>query len=266
MKAEMGSSTKPILAILVIAALSVAFWMLALGPKREQADELSKQVTQLSSTLESTRGEILVATAAKRSFPADYRQLVTLGQAVPEGDETASLLVELEGIAADTGVKFNGIQLSSEGGGESAGTSSAGASGTPIPPTEVAASLLPLGATVGSAGLAVMPYNLDFNGDFFAVANFIKKVDSLVKPKSTAIAVDGRLMTIDGFSLSADTERGFPHLTASFSVTTYLTPPEQGTSAGAIPSEPSAAIPSAAAAPAATAENASSSSETVSAR
>jgi len=262
----MGSSTRPIIAVFVIVALAIAFWVLALGPKREQADELGQQATQLTSSLETARGELVVAAAAKHAFPADYRQLVTLGQAVPNNDETASLLVELEQIAKETGVEFNSIQLGGEGEAAAAPVASSTSSTAPIPPTEVAASVMPLGAAVGSAGLAVMPYDIDFSGDFFQIADFISKVDSLVKPGRSKIAVDGRLMTIDGFSLSADTQRGFPHLNAAFSVTTYLTPPEQGVTAGATPSAPPATAPGAAAAPAPASEPASSTSETVSAR
>ena len=262
-----SSSTRPIVAVLVIAALAVAFWVLALGPKREEADELSQQVTQLTSTLATARSEVVTATAAKRAFPADYRQLVTLGQAAPSGDETASLLVELEHIATATGVKFNSIQLCESAGESAAASTPVPSTGTAtIPPTEVAASLLPLGASIGTAGLAVMPYSLDFSGDFFEIADFIKKIDGLVKPTDSTIAVDGRLMTIDGFSLSADTKLGFPQLNASFSVTTYLTPPELGVTAGATPSEPAPATPSAATAPTPAAEMASSTSEAVSAR
>ncbi len=280
----MGSSTRLIVSILAIAAMAIAFWVLALGPKRQQADELGQQVNQLSTTLEVAQSEVTEATAAQHSFPADYQQLVVLGQAVPAGDETASLLVELEQIADSSGVKFNSIQL--EGSGEesapaavapapsaatpetSSGSSGAEPAAATVPPTEVAASLLPLGASIGPAGLAVMPYSLDFSGDFFNIADFVKKIDALVHPGSSQVAVDGRLMTIGGFSLSADANRGFPYLDASFSVTTYLTPPSQGVTAGATPSAPavSTATPTAVTTPAPAAETSSTSPETVSAR
>ncbi len=190
------------------------------------------------------------AIAAKREFPTDYHQLVVLGKAVPASDETASLLVELNQIARNSKVKFNSIQLNS-GGGESEArprrrpprrrrsAPSAVPAAATIPPTEVAAALLPLGATIGPAGLAVMPYNLTFSGSFFHVADFIKGIDSLVHT-GKEVAVDGRLVTVNGFSLNADPKLGFPHLNATFSVTTYLTPPSQGVTAGATPSAPSA--------------------------
>jgi Tfp pilus assembly protein PilO len=278
------SSPRIIVSIVAVAAIAIAFWMLALGPKREEASELGQQVKQLNTAIEQDQSEVAAATAAQHSFPADYRQLVTLGQAVPVSDETSSLLVELDQIAAESKVKFDSIQLdgSSESSSApvpapapapaapaapSAGSSSAVPAAATVPPTEVAASLLPLGASIGSAGLAVMPYSLSFRGSFFNIADFIKRIDSLVKPGASTVAVDGRLVTINSFSLGPDPEQGFPYLDASLSVTTYLTPPSQGVTAGATPTAPapSTATPAASEAPAA-GTPASSSSQTVSAR
>jgi hypothetical protein len=120
------------------------------------------------------------------------------------------------------------------------------ATGAPIAavPTEASAAALPIGATVGSAGLGVMPYDLTFRGTFFEVADFIAGLDALVKTKGGVLDADGRLVTIDGFSLEADDEVGFPELKGTFAVTTYLTPPGQGVTAGATPAAPApAAVP-----------------------
>ena len=73
----------------------------------------------------------------------------------------------------------------------------------------MAASTLPLGAAIGPAGLAVMPYELTFTGDFFRVADFIEGLDSLVETTNAKVGVDGRLITIDGFSLDADSSWAF---------------------------------------------------------
>ena len=78
----MSSSNRLIVSILVVAALAIAFWMLALSPKREEADELSGQVSQLQTSLAEAQAKVTEAAAAKREFPTDYRQLVVLGKAV----------------------------------------------------------------------------------------------------------------------------------------------------------------------------------------
>ncbi len=46
-----------------------------------------------------------------------------------------------------------------------------------------------------------MPYDMIFTGSFFHIADFIQGIDSLVQTENPELAVDGRLMTINGFSL-----------------------------------------------------------------
>ncbi len=248
--ATMGKSSGPtIVAMIVVVALAVAFWMLLLSPKRDEASKLGEQVEQAESSLAQHQEEAADAEAARKRFPVDYQKLVVLGKAVPGGDETASLLVQLNGISHRAKTEFQDISLGAEGSGsgeEEAPAAPASASGTPVTPTEAAASLLPLGASIGPAGLAVMPYALTFRGDFFQIADFIHGLDSLVKSHGENVAVKGRLLTINGFTLNPEsvevegTGKGgsSPALTASFSVTTYVTPPGQGTTAGASPSSP----------------------------
>jgi Tfp pilus assembly protein PilO len=226
-------------AMLLIAALATAFWILALSPKREEASKLDAQVKQLEGSLTQHESEIVSSEEARKEFPLDYQRLVVLGTAVPGEDETASLLVQLNHVSDKAHVRFQTLTLEASGSeSESESGSLTSASGEPVSATEAAASLLPLGASVGPAGLAVMPYQLTFTGDFFKIADFIKGLDSLVKTTNEKVGVDGRLITINGFSLSEGSEAKFPALQATFSVTTYLTPPSEGTTAGASPEGP----------------------------
>lgn len=262
----MSTTNRLIVSILVIAVAAAAFWIMALSPKREEADKLGGEVEQLQVALAQSQAKATEAAAARREFPKDYSHLVVLGKAVPPSDDTSSLLVELNRIADRSRVSFESIQLGETGAAgavatapvptapvapeTSASSSSAVPAAATIPPTEAAAALMPLGAAVGPAGLATMPYDLSFRGDFFHIADFIEGIDSLVGTKDSKVAVDGRLLTLNGFALNADPVAGFPQLQATFSVTTYLTPPSQGVTAGATPTEPAPAIATPAAAPA----------------
>jgi Tfp pilus assembly protein PilO len=248
----MTSSNRVIVTALAIAALAVAFWMLLLGPKRDETSKLATKIETVKSSLTEHEAEVDEAIAARREFAADYQRLVVLGKAVPGDDDTSSLLVQLNRIARNAGVSFRTLALAKAEGAAAAPAPEAPAPAAPttegsaapasLPsPTEVAASTLPLGAAIGPAGLGVMPYSLTFDGDFFEIADFIKGLDSLVKTENANVAVDGRLITINGFSLTANPRFGFPALEASFSVTTYLTPPTQGVTAGATPTSPSTA-------------------------
>ena len=142
--------------------------------------------------------------------------------------------------------------------GESAGAAPASSSTTPAatPPaataTETAAATLPLGAAVGPAGLPIMPYDLAFTGGFFEIADFFASVDALVHTAGEDVGVRGRLLTVNGFSLTPvdDTGGGSdPPLNADVSVTSYVTPAEQGIVAGSTPVAPAPTTPPASATP-----------------
>ncbi len=96
-----------------------------------------------------------------------------------------------------------------------------------------------------------MPYDLEFSGDFFEIADFIALLDGQVGLKADGTpSVFGRLITIDEFTLDlgrsdASTPVGgaaaSPELQAEFSVTTFLTPASEGATAGATPAGPAPA-------------------------
>jgi Tfp pilus assembly protein PilO len=255
----MTSTNRVIVTALAVVVLAVAFWMALLGPKRQEASKLAGEVDEARASLAQHRSEVAQSIEARQEFAADYEDLVVLGKAVPGDDDTASLLVQLNGIAERAGVEFRNLKLGTVEEAEAVpapapapaapapeapSTERSGAEGAApaavVSPTEVSASTLPLGAAIGPAGLGVMPYSLTFDGQFFQIADFIEGLDSLVETQNSRVSVDGRLLTLNGFSLSAQPS-GFPALKATFSVTTYLTPPEQGVTAGATPSSPTTA-------------------------
>jgi Tfp pilus assembly protein PilO len=242
----MSSTNRVIVAMLAVAALAIAFWVLLLSPKRSEVTKLDGEVATQEEFLALHRSEVQKGLAAERDFPAEYQQLVVLGKAAPADSETASLLVQMNGIAEHAGVRFQTFNLVPAEGAVEAPVEAAAPeaeTGSYPSPTEVAASTLPLGASIGPAGLAVMPYTLEFKGNFFQLADFINGLDSQVKTNNAEVDVTGRLITINSFHLAGDSNVGFPKLEATFSVTTYLVPPAQGVTAGASPTSPEPSAP-----------------------
>jgi Tfp pilus assembly protein PilO len=119
-------------------------------------------------------------------------------------------------------------------------STTAAAPAAPAPATEAAAASLPIGAVVGTAGLPTLPYTLTFTGGFFGIADYISGVDDLVRlqDKSGNVEVQGRLMTIDGFTLTVQNPGSNPTLDSTFALTSYVTPSTQGLTAGASPTGP----------------------------
>jgi Tfp pilus assembly protein PilO len=273
-----------ILVSLVCVALIAGFYVLAIGPKRNEAASLKSDIDQLHATLAQAQQSVATGEAAQKSFGSDYRKLVVLGKAVPTDGDQASLLIQLQRLADRSGVGFQSIDLSDSSASSSAAapapttpapttpapatpapsgstaststptssttstssTSTAPAAAPTATATEATAAVLPIGASIGPAGLPVMPYELKFTGGFFQIADFMQKVDGMVHLRHGSVSVDGRLLTVDGFTLASQltdpaatgAAGASDTLTADLSVTTYLTPADQGITAGASPAGP----------------------------
>jgi Type II secretion system (T2SS), protein M len=243
-------SDRIIVTALAILGLLAAFWFLILAPKRNEASDLQTQVTDLQAQTTEAEASAAASEQAKTDFSSNYKRLITLGKAVPTDADTPGLLTELQVLSDKAGVDFQSISLSNSGGGAAATVAppATATTTTTAVPSEAAAALLPIGATVGPAGLPVMPYEMQFDGGFFQIADFFGLIDGMVYTNGKAVAADGRLLTIDGFNLTAG-PKGFPDLTAALQTTSYLTPAAQGITAGATPTGPD---PAAAAVPATT--------------
>jgi len=100
------------------------------------------------------------------------------------------------------------------------------------------------GSAPGAAptGLETVPLELEFQGNFFNLADFFHRVKRLVRVANNRIAVSGRLVTIENVKYTSDPEL-FPMLRAELNATIYLVPAAQGTAAGATPQGPSATTP-----------------------
>ena len=266
----MKGSDKAVVMGVIVAIVLAGFYFKVVSPKRQKASSLSTDITMLQSQIAEQQQVAQFAEDARQHFPAYYGRLVVLGKAVPADADTPSLLVQLNTLADRTGVKFNGLELSADSGSASTAapaapsttapsdgstpsdssststsTPTAGTT-TPTAATEATAANLPLGAAVGTAGLPVMPYDLTFEGSYFDVANFLKGIDDLVHMRGTGqVSADGRLLTVGGFSLALaenETPGPNPKLEVSLSVTSYVTPSDQGATAGASPSGPGSSL------------------------
>jgi hypothetical protein len=256
---------RTILFVIPLIGLAIAFYMLILAPKRNEAGELQKQVDSLNAQISSAEAEISTAETARDAFGDNYADIVKLGTAVPEDEDQATLIHDLDRMGTENSLSFQSFTLNADsatttappptttdtssstdssstdsGSTDSTSTTTSSTTTTAAAPTEATAATLPIGSTVGPAGLPVTPYTLAYFGGFFDMAGLFGDLDSRVKvdDAGTKPVAHGRLITIDGFSLSADPVKGFPSVAADIAVTTYMVPPEQGLSAGASPAGP----------------------------
>ena len=262
----MTTRDRLVVSVVLGVVLLGAFFMLVLKPKRQEASQLAQQVETAQARVQTAQADVSAGRAARSSYATNYATVARLGKAVPTDDDIPSLVYQLDSTAESTGVDFRSVKLTSGAGsgvaappnaaaaaaatsdqaggedGEKKDDPAAQATGTTAAPaaaTQTATAALPPGAVVGQAGLNTMPFTFAFEGSFFKLSDFLTKLERYIKPTRTSVKVRGRLLLVDGLSLTA-ASGGFPKMKASIAATAYLLPPDQGMFDGATPQGPSA--------------------------
>jgi Tfp pilus assembly protein PilO len=251
------SRDRIIIVVVLVAAVLAGVWFVGLAPKRKEAADLSSQIDTAKQQLADAEQSAGQARQAKARYDGDYAAVATLGKAVPKSDAVPSLVYQLQSAAHDARIDFKSLKIAGNGAQASpsapaaasaavakssnaSGSSSTGANGsttpstgaTPAPATQAATASLPPGAAVGSAGFPTMPFSFVFNGSFFDMERFLREVQRFVRVDGKNVDVRGRLLSVDGFALSAG-PTGFPSVRASISATAYVLSPDDTAAAAA---------------------------------
>jgi len=205
------SRTYRALLVVIVAAVAVGgYWKFALAPKRQEAAALEQQVIEAQTQLGQTRATIASYRDAKGQYQANRATVVRLGKAVPADDDTRSLVVQLDAAAKRSGIDFDNVDISA-GSGAATATATA-ASATPVTP-----------GAVNLGSFSAMPFNFSFTGRYGNLQNFISRLERFVTVDGEKIAVNGRLLRVDGISLHAASD-GWPGLQADIAASSYLLP------------------------------------------
>jgi hypothetical protein len=230
------------LMVVGIALLAVVggFWFLALKPRQAESKQLDEQIAIAQQERDAAQQAVSTA-GAPSSAAEDAAILARLGKAVPADDDVASLVYQLEAAAGRSDVSFEAVKLG--------GATASAPAGNAVPaadPTQAATAPLPPGAVVGPAGLAKLPFSLTFEGSFFGLERFLKRVHAFTSVTGDTISVRGRLLQVDAISLTA-APGGFPRIQANLAASAFIAPvaaapaPDAGTATTAPPSDQAAA-------------------------
>ncbi len=238
MKLSLSPRDRKLLLVLAPIALLAAFWFAVLGPKRAEAARVKEEVASQTAARDAAVARVGQLARAKRDYASDYEILVRLGKAVPSTVDMPSLLLQLDEAARGTGIDFRRITPgprsaappAGAAAGQGAATSATPPAGAPAPgaaPTDTRTSRQP-GATPpataapGAAALDTVPLDLELQGRFFDLADFFHRQKRFVALRGGRILVDGRLMSVEGFSLSPQGKGR--KLSVEMHATVYLSP------------------------------------------
>jgi type IV pilus assembly protein PilO len=175
------------IALAVVLALLVGAggWFLLVSPQRARATELDAEILTAEQRLEEHRLATLRAGSVEKIAVAD---LFRLSKAMPDRADMSGVLLELNRIAADTGITFESIS----------------------PQTAVPIS-----------GYQAVPILLTFKGNFYNLSDFLYRLRTLVHVNEGRLAATGRLFAIDTLDF-AESQEGFPRIAASLVVDAFV--------------------------------------------
>ena len=200
-----------LMAIVVLAVLG-AGWMLVVSPERKKADQQSAQLATAETQLASAEGQLSSARAAQSQYAAAYSSVVSLGKAVPPGQEVSSLIYELDHTSSSKHVDFSSIV---------SGTGAAGATAAPA-------------ATTVAAAFTQMPFTFVFNGSFFDLEHLFNSLDNFTtRSAAGSLRVSGLAEGAQG--------AGTSHLSGTITATAYQLPGGQPVTGSATPASPTGA-------------------------
>jgi hypothetical protein len=185
---------------LLVAALG---YVALISPRRSESTKLASQIEDVKNTILLRR----IALRPTRLQAIKAADLFPLARAMPVTTDMPDLLIQLSQIASETGITFKSI--------------------TPGPPT--------------SYGLYTQqPIDLDFQGRFYDLADFLYRLRNLVEVHDGVLKVGGRLFSVDGISFGAG-DPAFPQIDASLTVDAYTYDGSDVVGAPAPPSLPAGA-------------------------
>lgn len=278
---------RKILIVLIPLVLLLGYWFLLISPKRQESATAGQKLAKEQDRLGAARQKTAQLSSAKTDFARDYEELVELGKAVPTSVDVPSLIVQLESAAHGTHIRFsriakgersttaaaapappapgsgNGSQPAAAGGAaaqsgsgkvaekagdnvQSANNSSAATANQAGSPSAGTATGAP--GTTGAPGLDTVPLDLEFQGRFLDLADFFHRLKRFVRLSNGNVQVRGRLMSVEGLKFTSDPDT-FPLVKAEIKASVYLTPKDQGKTAGAGPQGPATAAPASSSAP-----------------
>ena len=191
--------------VVVGLALFAALWIVAIGPKRSEKNDVSANIAAQQARLAAARTQVSTFEASRKQFSGLLTELRGLDRAVPARGEISAMLRELQSRARVRGSELRLVALKN-----------------PEAPPPGSATTTP-GAVTGPGGLSALPFTFEYTGKYFDLLDILKTVRRSVRVTSGDLDVDGRLLTIDG--LAFNRVLGDAKLTkAVLNATAYIAP------------------------------------------
>lgn len=176
-----------------VVVLLVAWWFLIISPKRDDIATKESQYQSEKQVYDKDYARVQRINEERTAAKDAAGDLLKLNKLIPVDSQVPSMMVELQSTANDAGIKFMKI----------------------VPDTPVA----------GSEGGTVVPFSLEFQGQYFDVNDFLYRVENYARMEGNDISVSGRLINIVTLDLVEPSVGGFPDVLVKIGANAYMTSP-----------------------------------------
>jgi Tfp pilus assembly protein PilO len=199
-----------VIGVMLVLAAAAAYFLL-ISPQSSKAADLKKQAAAAREEIVRLRA---LTQQVQQTEPIRVADLFRMTKAMPSEADMPGIILQLNRIARETGIRFDSI--------------------TPQAPAE-------------ANGAQAIPINLVFQGNYFELADFLFRLRSLVGVRGGTLDATGRLFVVSSVSF-AEGEKKFPQIQATLTVAAYVYGSTASASAAA--AAPAPATPPASPAPA----------------
>jgi len=182
-----------ILIALGVVVFLVAWWFLIIGPRKDETAQKEKDYEVAKQSYDQNRGRVQRIDEERSAARQATADLLKLSKLIPADSQVPSMIIELQSTANDAGIKFLKI----------------------VPNTAVA----------GTEGGTIVPFELNFQGQYYDVNDFLYRVENFARMEGNDISVGGRLISIVSLEMSEPNMGEFPDVLVKLGANAYMTSP-----------------------------------------
>lgn len=171
-----------VLGLLLIAVLG---YFVVVSPERGKAAAIGKQIADTQKQIDAAHALVAKAKNAQHVKVADLFKLTT---AMPDSPDEADVLLDLNSVAQASGIEFSSVSVNPS-------------------------------ATLSS--YIVIPMQVEFVGNFYALSDFLFRLRNLVDVRRGALDATGRLFAVDDLALDEGVYK-FPQIRAQIRIDAFV--------------------------------------------
>jgi hypothetical protein len=176
------------LAVVGVLVFALAGYFLLIRPQHAKAKAVDAQIASTNQAIDSARALTLQAKKAAQIRVADIFRLT---KAMPDQAQMPDILLELNQVAEESGITFQQIT--------------------------------PASTAVLLDGYEAVPIQVEFQGNFYELADFLYRLRNLVDIRHGGLSANGRLFAIDTIDFGqAAPPAHFPQIQAQLGIDAFV--------------------------------------------